>query len=214
MNVLFENWSSVGKAKKVIENSEGTADAKYAQYADSIEAATAEFKASMQGLTSKSTTLSGLLKGIIHLGTRLIKSIDIIGIALAGFSLFKYGPSMINGLIGPEGIGQSMNRTMTGIGYKLRHPTMIWGGKGTFARSQSVADAIYERQMQTFEDAWTSKAATKGIKTKYTVGDLSNTKDFLMKGMGEDLGAFAKMSATEQADWFKNFNGITKGLNI
>ena len=61
LNVLFENWDSVEKAKGVIENSGGTADEKYMAYANSIEAAKEGFTESIQSQVINNKNLTRVM---------------------------------------------------------------------------------------------------------------------------------------------------------
>lgn len=83
VNTLFENWSSVEKAKRITEESNGTADQKMANYTSSIEAA----QKGLQNSIEKLTTGKSYEKWIIAIYNILRKLVDnlnpIIGLGLA-----------------------------------------------------------------------------------------------------------------------------------
>ena len=52
VNTLFENWTSVEKAKKITEQSEGSSDEKMEYYKDSVEASRNRLTAALEKLVS------------------------------------------------------------------------------------------------------------------------------------------------------------------
>lgn len=87
VNTLFENWSSVEKAKRITEESNGTADQKMANYTSSIEAA----QKGLQNSIEKLTTGKSYEKWIIGIYNILRKLVDNLG------PIIKLGIALLSG---------------------------------------------------------------------------------------------------------------------
>lgn len=107
VTILFENWDQTQKYKKIAEQSSGTANEKMLNYTTGIEAAQNRLTAAVEKFVS-GQKYENLLTGIYDILTQIIKSVDKIVVAVAGFLLIK---NISNGNLikGISGIGNTMN---------------------------------------------------------------------------------------------------------
>lgn len=99
LNTLFENWGSVEKAKKITEESDGTANKKMENYTQSIEAAQKGLTASIEKLTTSANYEKYVIM-FYNLLSKLVDNLGTIIILLGGVTLARKGPSVINGIVG------------------------------------------------------------------------------------------------------------------
>lgn len=200
LNVLFENWDSVEKAKGVIENSDGTADEKYMAYANSIEAAKEGFAESIQSQIISNENLTRIMTQIYNVGADLVRSLKVIVPLLVGMTVLnKIGGSGFNGL----GIHQNIRN----IGQKA-----IYGAQAGFMRLDSlrrglksvpeekiydspgfllsdIYDSQSKRQMP-FIDSSLDKISGRFIGKfdsngrQYTGKDFASAKSFILNDLG------------------------------
>ena len=102
VNTLFENWSSVEKAKKITEQSEGSSDEKMEYYKDSVEASRNRLTAALEKLVSG----QGIEKVLIDINntlTDLINNLGTVAILLSSLIIYANREKLGNILVGATG---------------------------------------------------------------------------------------------------------------
>ena len=116
LSALIQNFDTVESVIETSENSAGSALRENERYLDSIQGKIDQFKNAVQSMWSNALD-SDLIKGIVDLGTKLVKVIDKIGllntalVGLASYSMIKHkmGPfAFFKGLI--ESSTQGINK--------------------------------------------------------------------------------------------------------
>ena len=182
VNTLFENWSSVEKAKKITEQSEGSSDEKMEYYKDSVEASRNRLTAALEKLVSG----KGIEKVLININntlTDLINNLGTVAILLSSLIIYANREKLGNKLVGATG---KIFGGYVGLSNFFSNPFSHAGNFGTNIKN-NVISSIETTRLEQFDMQLGKIIGTLQVTDK-NIGELGQdallSGQLIVKGLG------------------------------
>lgn len=179
---MFENWSSVEKAKKITEQSEGSSDEKMEYYKDSVEASRNRLTAALEKLVSG----QGIEKVLININntlTDLINNLGTVAILLSSLIIYANREKLGNKLVGATG---KIFGGYVGLGNYFSNPFSHVGNFGTNIKN-NVISSIEATRLEQFDMQLGKIIGTLQVTDK-SIGELGQdaliSGQLIVKGLG------------------------------
>ena len=182
VNTLFENWSSVEKAKKITEQSEGSSDEKMEYYKDSVEASRNRLTAALEKLVSG----QGIEKQLIRVNntlTDLINNLGTVTILLGSLIIYANRSKIRDKAVGATG---KIFGGYVGLSNFFSNPFSHAGNFGTNIKN-NVISSIETTRLEQFDMQLGKIIGTLQVTDK-NIGELGQdallSGQLIVKGLG------------------------------